>query len=134
MAETRLINRFSEKVLIRGNGQFWVQKLHILIALDPLEEFFKILHNERAKKLMKIILRIFQKKISGGGGVGRGDKWTILGPTMVHSHNCGSTVRTFLKLWRMKGANRYMEILLVVFQEFDLFIFNPIFYWLIEHG
>ena len=68
MAETRLINRFSEKVLIRGNGQFWVQKLHILITLDPLEEFFKILHNERAKSLMKIILRIFQKKISGGGG------------------------------------------------------------------
>ena len=36
----QLINRFSEKILIWGNGPFWAQKLHILITLDPLEEFF----------------------------------------------------------------------------------------------
>ena len=47
MTETRLINRFSEKILIRKNEPFWVQKLHILITLDRLEEFFEILHNER---------------------------------------------------------------------------------------
>ena len=46
MKETRLINRFSEKIIIWGNGPFWVQKLCILITLDPLEEFLKILHNE----------------------------------------------------------------------------------------
>ena len=40
MKETRLINRFSEKILIWANGPFWAQKLHILITLDPLEEFF----------------------------------------------------------------------------------------------
>ena len=34
MKETRLINRFSEKILIWGNGPFWAQKLHILITLD----------------------------------------------------------------------------------------------------
>ena len=40
MKETRLINRFSEKTFIWGNGPFWAQKLRILITLDPLEEFF----------------------------------------------------------------------------------------------
>ena len=29
-----------KKMLIWGNGPFWAQKLHILITLDPLEEFF----------------------------------------------------------------------------------------------
>ena len=43
MKETRLINRFSgkKKFFIWGNGPYWAQKLHILITLDPLEEFFK---------------------------------------------------------------------------------------------
>ena len=31
------------------------------------------------------------------------------------SHNSGSALRIFLKFCRMKGANRYMKILLVVF-------------------
>ena len=41
------------------------------------------------------------------------DKWTILGPKMVHPHNS----EIFFKFCRMKGANRYMKILLVVFRE-----------------
>ena len=40
MKETRLIKRFSGKILIWGNGPFWAQKWHILITLNPLEEFF----------------------------------------------------------------------------------------------
>ena len=40
MKETRVINRFSEKIIIWENGPFWAQKLGILITLDPLEEFF----------------------------------------------------------------------------------------------
>ena len=42
-----VINRFSEKILICADGPFWVQKSHIFITLDPLEEFLKILRNER---------------------------------------------------------------------------------------
>ena len=45
------------------------------------------------------------------------DKWVILGPKMAHPHNSGPALRIFLKFYRMKGANRYMEVLLVVFQE-----------------
>ena len=42
MKEARAINRFSEKkILIWGNGPFWAQRLHILLTLDPQEEFFK---------------------------------------------------------------------------------------------
>ena len=59
---------------------------------------------------MRIMLMIFQKKILWG-------KWTILGPKMAHPHNSGSALRIFLKFCRMKGANRYMKILLVVFRE-----------------
>ena len=60
------------------------------------------------------MLMIFQKKILWG-------KWTILGPKMAHPHNSGSALRIFLKFRRMKGANRYMKILLVVFREKDSF-------------
>ena len=40
MKERRLIKMFSEKNLIWENGPFRAQKLHILITLDPLEEYF----------------------------------------------------------------------------------------------
>ena len=49
------------------------------------------------------------------------DKWAILGPKMAHPHNSGSALRIFLKFCRMKGANRYMKILLVVFREQNSF-------------
>ena len=45
----------------------------------------------------------------------------------VYPHNSESTLRFFLKNCRMKGANSYMKILLVIFREkihlgqFDLF-------------
>ena len=45
------------------------------------------------------------------------DKWVILGPKMAHLHNSGLAGRIFLKFCRMKGDNRYMKMLLVVFGE-----------------
>ena len=33
------------------------------------------------------------------------------------SSNSGLALRIFLKFWRIKGANRYMKILLVLFRE-----------------
>ena len=45
----------------------------------------------------------------------------MLGPKMAHPHNSGSALRIFLKFCRMKGANRYMKILLVVFREKNSF-------------
>ena len=36
---------------------------------------------------------------------------------MTHPHNSGSALRIYKKFCRAKGANRYMKILLVVFQE-----------------
>ena len=44
-------------------------------------------------------------------------KWAILGPDMVHPRNSGSALKIFKKFCRMKGANRHMKILLVVFWE-----------------
>ena len=37
------------------------------------------------------------------------------GPENSTSHNSGLALRIFLKFYRMKGANRYMKTLLVVF-------------------
>ena len=42
-------------------------------------------------------------------------KWAILGPEMAHPHNSGPALRILLKFCRIKGANRNMKILLVVF-------------------
>ena len=36
---------------------------------------------------------------------------------MAHRHNFGLALTILLTFWRMKGANRYIKILLVVFQE-----------------
>ena len=36
---------------------------------------------------------------------------------MAHPHNSGLALRIFLEFCRMKGANRYMKILLVVFKK-----------------
>ena len=42
------------------------------------------------------------------------DKCDIFGPKMAYPDNSGLALRIFC---RMKGANRYMKILLVVFRE-----------------
>ena len=44
-------------------------------------------------------------------------KWAILGQKVAHPYNSGSALRMFVKLCKMKGANRYMKILLVVLWE-----------------
>ena len=44
-------------------------------------------------------------------------KWAILCPKMAHPHNSGLALRIFVKFSRMKGANRYMKILLILFQD-----------------
>ena len=42
---------FQKKFLLKANGPFWAQKWHILITLDPLQEFFKILQNEKCQEV-----------------------------------------------------------------------------------
>ena len=49
------------------------------------------------------------------------DKCAILWLKMAHPDNSGSAQRILLKFCRMKGANRYMKILLVVFWEKNSF-------------
>ena len=44
-----------------------------------------------------------------------------MGPKMAHPHNSGLAVRIFLKFCRMKEANGYMKIVLVVFREKNSF-------------
>ena len=58
---------------------------------------------------MKII--VFPKKSFLVG------KWAILGLKMAHLHNSVSALRIFFKFCTMKGANKYMEIILMTFPE-----------------
>ena len=58
---------------------------------------------------------------------------------MTHPDNSGSALRIVLKICRMKGANRYIKILLLFEKknhlgQFDLFRLNGIFHCLIGHG
>ena len=39
----------------------------------------------------------------------------------AYPHNSESTLRFFLKICRMKGANSYLKILLVIFREKNSF-------------
>ena len=85
---------FQKNFLLGANGPFYAQKWHILITLDPLSEFFfNFFHG----------------------------KWAILDLEMAHPHSNGLALRIFLKFCRMKGANRCMKILLVVFREKNSF-------------
>ena len=56
---------------------------------------------------IKIILMVFPKKIIIQG------IWAILG-----CHNSRSALTIYLKFCTMKGAKKYMKIILVVFQKF----------------
>ena len=49
------------------------------------------------------------------------DKLASLGPKIAHPLNHGSALRVFFKFCRIKRANRYMKILLIVFREKDSF-------------
>ena len=75
-----------------------------------------------ANRWMKVIIMFVPENICSG-------EMGHFGPENGTSHNSGSALRIFLKYCIIKGANRYMEILLVVFQEkihlgqFDLFSF-----------
>ena len=59
---------------------------------------------------------------------------------MAHHHNSGLALRIFLKFCKIKGAERYIIILLAVFPEKKIYlgnlIFQPLrhFYYLIGHG
>ena len=68
---------------------------------------------------MKVIMVCTQKIIH--------DKWEILGPKMAHPHNFGLSLRIFKKFGRMKGASRYIKILVVVYQEKKFIWGNLIF-------
>ena len=60
------------------------------------------------------------------------DKWIILYPKMAHPDNSGSALIILLKFCRMKGANRYMKMLLffkkkIYLGQFLLFSLEAIF-------
>ena len=79
------------------------------------KNFMKILHNEKGQQVDESNNNgLHQKNIVQ-------DKWVILCPKMAHPDNSGSALRILLKFCRMKGANRYMKILLVVFREKNSF-------------
>ena len=44
-------------------------------------------------------------------------KWAIFDPKIAHPHNSGSAGRTFLKFCTMKGANRQIKVILIIFQK-----------------
>ena len=74
---------FQKKFLLKANGPFWAQKWHILITLDPLQEFFKILQNEKCQEVDE----------SNNNGLYQENfvqnKWAILDPKKAHPHNSG---------------------------------------------
>ena len=41
--------------------------------------------------------------------------WAILGQKMAHPHNSGLAIRIFFKFCRIKGANKQMKLMLMIF-------------------
>ena len=67
--------------------------------------FKKIFHNEKSQYVDESNNNLYQ------------EKWAIWSPQMAHPHNSGSTLRVFLKFFRLKGVNKFMKNLFVVFRE-----------------
>ena len=66
------------------------------------------MHNERAKRYKESLLMVFlKKKIICGSD---------FGPKMASHHNFGSTLKIFLKFCKIKGAERYMKIILMIWK------------------
>ena len=59
-------------------------------------------------------------------------KWVILGLKMTRPYNFGYAPRIFFKFCTMKGAKRYMELILIVFLKKVLFGENVPFWY--ENG
>ena len=52
------------------------------------------------------------------------DKYVILDLKMAHLQKFGLALRIFLKFCRMKGANKYMKIFLVVLTVINCHVWN----------
>ena len=90
MKETRLINRFSEKILI------WAILGPKIAHPHNSGSTGRILHNEKGQQVNESNNNgLYLKKIAQ-------NKWAILVLKMAH-HNSGSALRIFLKFWRMKN-------------------------------
>ena len=55
-------------------------------------------------------------------------EWIILSPNIAHPHNSGSAGRSFLEFYAIKGANRKMIMILIIFQKKKLFGANGPFW------
>ena len=73
--------------------------------INRLISDFGFCHADRHEWKEQCKLRDFLKKSNLG-------KWAILGPKMAHRHNCGSAVRMFLNLSKMKRVIRKMKMIL----------------------
>ena len=94
------------------------------------------MHNEKDQQVDEINTGLYQKWTKMNHFV---DKWTILCLKMAHPDNSGSALKILLRFCRIKGANRYIKILLFFkkkfhFGQYDLFSVEAIFYSLIGHG
>ena len=104
-----------KRLLLLSRKLYFIYILHEIymakVTRTFLDLFFLGAHTiQTVPKYIWMQHFLYQKKIVQ-------DKWVNLGLKMAHPHNTGSAPWIFLKFCRMKGANRYMEILLVVFLE-----------------
>ena len=113
---------FSKKKIVWGKGTVLDSKMvcpHDSGAAGRI--FLKILHTEKCQQVDDSNNNgLYQNKCVQG-------KWVISDPKMIHPRNSKLALKMFFKFCTMKGAHRYMKILLVAFQEknhlgqFDLF-------------
>ena len=79
MKGTRFINRFSEKILIWANGQWYAPKIaHPHNSGSAGGVFLKFCTVKGTNSYMKMILIIFPKKLFGANGSFLVQKWCIL--------------------------------------------------------
>ena len=133
--QMRMLVMIFQKKICLGKWTIFGQKWCIVIILDPLYEFLKILHNEKGQQVDEsnnngLYQRFFFSRQMGYFGPENG----------AYPHNSESALRFLKKICRMKGAHRYMKISLVIFRKknylgrFHLFSIQAIFYYLIGDG
>ena len=114
MKGTKLINRFSEKILIWANGTYQAQKLRIFITLDPLKEFFKNFAQRRQVEAND--LNNFPTTFCLG-------QMDFFGPKNSASSQLRIRCKNFFK-----RANRQMKVIIMVCTKKNQFRTNALFW------
>ena len=105
---------FLKKFLFGPIGHFGPENDTSSKLWNPTKDFLRIFYNETGQEVHENYINGFHERNSYS-------RQMDIGPKIMHSHNCGSTARSFFRFCTIKETKRQIKIKLIVFLEKILF-------------